>query len=441
MQLIDDFRKKMRALGACRDSALLVAVSGGVDSMALLHLAVQSGYRVEAAHANFKLRGADSDADQKLVEEVCRHYGILCHTKTLPIDKAHENVQLRARELRYSWFRQLTTSRKLDFLLTAHHLDDRIETFFMHLLRGSGVKGLKSIPSKTGNILRPLIAFEKSELLAYAGKEGLKWREDSSNASDDYLRNTIRHGIAQDFASLAPSAKSNLSRSIDFLAEADRKFEAEADAFIHKLPVIRGLIQLKDSAWRHMFSNPPLHKYILETWGFTAGQLQEVEQLETSQPGRFVESSTHRIYRDRNSFIIEPLADYGDAVIRITSDSGSLDAPLPLVWQPITSVTDQPKGAHIALLNKSALQFPLVLRKWQPGDRFRPSGMRGSKKLSDYLIDLKLSLPEKNRVYVLVSGDEICWVAGYRVDERYAAKPGNTNILRIELLKKPKGNV
>jgi len=437
MKLLERFREKMESLGIQANSRILVAVSGGVDSMVLLHLSVNGGYNTSVAHANFKLRDIESDKDEKFVEEACRKLKVPFYTEVLRVDKKHDNVQIAARKVRYDWFESLYETHGFDYILTAHHRNDRIETFFIHLLRGSGIKGLRSIPEKNENIVRPILDFSKNEILAYAEKNKIAWREDATNKETDYLRNKIRHGLAKDFSKLSESADTNLAKSMDFLTEADQYFERTAAAFIDLLRVDDGIYYIPEDQWSKLFDQKPLHKYVFDFFGFLPDQLDALSLFGESQSGKQIQSDKYIVYRDRNQFVLEPVQNDLSVEIPIYLPEGEMKLPIHVKWRTIRNATGLPKlNSESAILNFDKLKFPLVLRNWRAGDKFVPLGMRGSKKISDFLTDQKLSIPMKNKTLVLESDGEICWVAGLRIDERYKYKPGIPTLLVIEWLEK-----
>ncbi len=434
--MLKPFRKKMRELGIQSDTPLLIAVSGGMDSIVLLHLAVNAGHNVAVAHVNFKLRGAESDADQDFVKGVCKDFNIPFYTEVLKVNKGKDNVQIVARNLRYNWFETLCEKNGFEFVLTAHHQDDRIETFFINLLRGSGITGLRSIPEKNENILRPILQFSKSELLAYAEKSEISWREDASNKETDYLRNKIRHGIAKNFSELSDSANANLARSIDFLTEANQYFENTAAVFIHSLIVEEGVYSISEEKWDFLFGAKPLHKYVLEFFGFRSDQFEALRTFGESQSGRRMEGERYMIYRDRNQFVLEPKQDVSDLEIPINSPDGEIKSPIQLKWETSQNQEYTPNSdPNLAFLNFDELKFPLLLRKWRDGDKFIPLGMPGSKKVSDFLTDQKLSIPQKNKTYILESAGEICWVVGMRIDDRFKSVENQKSTFMVKLIK------
>jgi tRNA(Ile)-lysidine synthase len=426
MKMLQAFGEFVDRHGIRPSHRILVAVSGGMDSMSLLHLLKKLELQVSVAHVNFKLRGTESDADQRLVEAFCLQHKVPFFTKALPIDKSttKDGVQAEARRLRYAWFDELLQEQDFDFLFTAHHLDDAIETLFMNLLRGAGIKGLKSIPERNGYVLRPLLNISREEILEYAKAENVQWREDASNAGDDYLRNRIRHGIAREFESLAPNAAKNASKSIGYLAEADAYLDKAARDFLNKhggdpsAPIFSIGLEAIETLWKY----PALGKYVFDMLGFDPNQLDASKALSESQSGKMIEGITHRMYRDRGRFVFSKPLEDPSVEILITGEKGHIDYPLKLEWDTVKIPLDwrtNPAKGNGALLAKEKLVFPLTLRLWKPGDKFVPFGMRGQKKLSDFFVDQKLSVPEKERVYVLVSGDDVCWVLDHRLDDRY----------------------
>ncbi len=438
MNLLRHFKDELKKLGVPDNAWLLIAVSGGVDSMVLFHLARSSGYNCEVAHANFNLRSAESQGDETLVREACEDLKIPFHSRQFNIDKTDmpDGLQAKARELRYRWFNEIMDAGNFDFLLTAHHLNDQVETLFMNLLRASGIKGLKSMQPKSGRVLRPLLKVEKTDILAFAEAEGVKWRDDSSNASDDYLRNRVRHHIIPAFAEIDNSALTNAGVSMEHIAEADAFFKREAEEAIRNFRVDGELIGVSDADWADLFRRKPLHKYVLESWGFLPDQLEHLEALPKSQSGKVIAGPTHRAVRDRGEILIHPLPREADKSIALAEKSGEIDAPIGLSWDRIDLVPNTDlRDSRLAFVDADRITFPLRLRKWRTGDRFTPFGMKGSKKLSDFFTDLKLSLPEKENQFVLCNSDgRIIWIVGRRIDGDFAIGEGSENIIRFKFL-------
>lgn len=426
MEWVQPFKRDCEKLGIAPGAKILVAVSGGMDSMCLLHLCVSAGYEVGVAHANFQLRGTESADDAQFVAERCRHYGVPCHIEVLHVNAGPgTNVQATARALRYQWFEQLASAHGYHHIVTAHHLHDKLETFFIHLLRGSGVKGLASIPAVRGRVARPLLGKGRPELEAFAKAAQLTWREDRTNQSDAYLRNRIRHHLVPAFLGLSPKALEGAAGSMAHLAAADGHLSKEADAFAlqHIRQLGHDLYRIEVEAIEALAAQPTLAHYVLAQWGFEAPLVPRVLSLLTLPSGRQVQGPEWHVYRDRHHLVFAPAKREEWKPAFLTEKTGRWQGPITVHWHALAEGASAPDpDRKTALLTYERLEFPLTLRPWQPGDRFVPSGMRGSKKLSDFLTDLKLSVPEKDRVWVLCSGADICWVVGCRVDERYRWK-------------------
>ena len=428
------FLEALTALGAAADDKFLVAVSGGVDSMALLDMAYKAELIITVAHVNYHLRGADSDADAALVREYCDERDIPRHIRDIELNKHRrgKGIQTQAREVRYAWFEELREAHGLDFVLTAHHADDRLETFFINMLRGGGVRGLKSIPDRRDTILRPVLGYFKSELLAYTRENDVPWREDHTNRDDNYLRNKIRHKVLPELSDLGPRASENMLKSVDFLTEANTYFEREADKFIASIPWEGGVGKICDSRWDYLFAHPPLPLYVFAKWGFSAEMLPEIEQLRNAQSGKRIFGNEGAIYRDREQFLVSHLTGrrLGDAPI--AEPEGAIFQPFHFAWGPAEhpqNFADIPP--EHAYLDADALVWPLRLRPWRAGDRIQPIGMKGTKKVSDFLIDEKVPLPKKDSVFVLEATNGICWIVGHRIDRRFAPGSNTKNVIRF----------
>jgi len=436
MELLQSFKSELQNLGIKGGRKVLIAVSGGLDSMVLLDLSRRTGLEIIAAHVNYHKRGEASQKDEELVRDYCKEYDIRFETKSaeLSLQESSDGFQAEARKVRYSWFEELCSEKGIDIIFTAHHLNDRIETLFINLLRGAGLKGLKSIPRNKGKIRRPLLSFERIELEEYADVNKVPWRHDESNFSDKYLRNKIRHGLAIEYRDLSARADQNAGKALDFLAEADVYFQELAKKRIAGFNAQEGVLEVKDSDWRQLFDEKPLHKYVFEKLGFYPEQLNLLEHFGNSQSGKKIEGKTSVVYRDRGRFLIRKLEGSDQQVFHIVSPEGEISSPLKMKWELIKNANESDlKNPNLGYLNLSKLTFPLTLRPWAEGDKFRPFGMKGSKKLSDFFTDIKLSAIEKENTYVLVSNSEIAWVVGIRVSDKFAIKTGTKSIIKFEL--------
>lgn len=407
---------------------VLLAVSGGVDSVVMLDLFHRAGYAVAVAHVNFQLRGEESDEDERFVRSLAKKYGINCFVKKINTNwYATENklsIQEAAREIRYQWFEKICKKEGFKHVAVGHNADDQIETFFINLLRGSGVSGLKGIPVKRDLIIRPLLFADRQEIEQYAKKHNLNFREDSSNLSDKYLRNQIRHHLLPELQKINEDYRQSLGKSIRHLAEDDRLLEyfiAEKQKELFTFE--RDTIEISVKTLKKFPDVCSLLFYLLKEYGFNREVTDSVcEALQKTETGKIFYSDVFRMLMDREYLILKsktPVRDEGEFYIRQAGDA--LDVP----FQLISEIIENPKNIlfkndpSVAYFDLEKLTFPLVVRKWKTGDRFVPFGMKGSKLISDYLIDNKASRFEKENVYVMESAGKIIWVIGYRASDDF----------------------
>jgi tRNA(Ile)-lysidine synthase len=422
---------------------LLLAVSGGVDSVVLCELCYNAGFSFEIAHANFQLRGEESTADEHFVKNLAAHYRVPLHVKKFDTNAFAEknklSVQVAARQLRYNWFTEILKGGSR-YVLTAHHSDDNVETVLMNFFRGTGISGLRGIPGKHNEVVRPLLPFSRKEILEYARERKLNWREDSSNASDKYSRNYFRNAIIPMVYKIFPEVESNLTHNIQRFAEIEELYHQAIDLHKNKILEYHGnevhipVLKLKKSK--------PLHTILYEIiaqYNFTSHQLNDVVHLLDAGQGKYVQSSTHRIFRNRNWLIISPLESEKAKNILITEEENEVNFSDNVIELKSGS-TDPMKISGvpaIAEVDKSKIKFPLYLRKWKAGDYFYPLGMKKKKKISRFLIDQKLSPTDKEKVWVIESDKRICWVVGMRIDERFKVVPSTKSVIKFKVRKKP----
>lgn len=418
---------------------LLLAVSGGVDSVVLCELCRRVGFSFEIAHANFQLRGEESKGDERFVRGMAECYRVPLHVKHFDTAAYAEqnklSVQVAARELRYAWFKELMVDGGLQFVLTAHHGDDNVETVLMNFFRGTGISGLRGMLDKHDNIVRPMLPFTKTEILAFAKENNLAWREDSSNASDKYSRNYFRNAVIPMVNKVFPEAESNLLNNIERFGDIDQLYRQSIDLHKKKLVEFRGneahipLLKLKKAN--------PLRTILFEIiseYHFTAHQLNDVVHLLDAEQGKFVQSRTHRIFVNRGWLIISPLHTVHATNILIEADLKQIifaDGILQLSEASAEHI-HLSGSQEIAELDYRTIQFPLCLRRWKAGDYFYPLGMKKKKKVARFLIDQKISPSQKEKVWILESGKKICWVIGMRIDDRFKITPSTKQVLRIE---------
>lgn len=418
-----------------KDKKLLLAVSGGIDSMVLMHLFQQLNYDIAIAHCNFQLRGKESDGDEMLVKEICQDGYIPYFIESFDTEKySRDNklsIQLAARKLRYDWFQELLSENQLDYLVTAHHLDDTIETFLINFIRGTGLEGLTGIPAENGKIIRPLLPFSREEIEHYATENKVQWREDSSNASDKYVRNKLRHNIVPTLKELNTGFLESFQNTLYHLQQAKSLVE-DATHLVYERVVAKSEQQLKIDL--ELLLQCPNYKAYLYQWlkeyGFTSWD--DIYDLVQAQSGKQVFSETHVLLKDRTILLLYPKNKYDAQVVyKIEKEQSNLNFPLNLVFSKAVNISLN--GNHTIFVDADKVQFPLELRKWQEGDYFYPVGMNGKKKLSKYFKDEKYSLLDKENQWLLCSNDQIVWVIGKRADNRYIAHETTQQLLKIEL--------
>ncbi|ALM47639.1 potassium ABC transporter ATPase [Flavobacterium psychrophilum] len=420
-----------------KEKKLLIAVSGGIDSVVLVHLLKQLDYDITIAHCNFNLRGSESDGDEAFIRNYASENGIkilVTSFKTKSFAKDNKlSIQVAARQLRYVWFDQLLEEYSLDYLLTAHHLDDNIETFLINFTRGTGVEGLTGIPQQNDRIVRPLLPFTRNQIEFYAKKNNIQWREDSSNASGKYLRNKLRHDIVPKLKSLNPAFTDSFQQTLQNLQQT-ASLAHDAAILVYQQVVSEKEGQKHISI--EQLKRLPNYKAYLYQWltsfGFTAWD--DIYALVDAQSGKQVYSQGYRLLKDREMLILEPLKPADRQVYEIKEGITEITEPLAMKFELTNQIsTDSTKNT--VFVNNNLIKFPLFVRKWQEGDYFYPLGMNGQKKkVSKYFKDEKLSLSEKEDTWLLCSGNEIVWVIGRRADNRYKIRNTTDTILKIEVL-------
>ena len=417
-----------------REEKLILGISGGADSVCLMHVFLELGYSFELAHCNFNLREEESDADEYFVKDLAKEHQLKIHVKQFDtLVYAAENkisTQMAARDLRYAWFEKLRIKSNAKYLAIAHHANDDVETFFINLVRGSGLKGFLGIKEKNNAIVRPLLSVSRLEIEKYLKDRGLVFREDSSNASVKYLRNKIRHELIPLLAQMNPSIQQTVKdemRILDGVAQiyASKVEEVRKDLTQEK----NGIVQLEISA---LLALNPLHSYLYELlspYGFYA--VDAISKALQGQSGKQFFSSTHQLVVDRENIFIS-LLNKENEVFEITEKTISLVYPLVINFKVIADKTIIYDN-NIAQLDVEKLKFPLTLRKWKQGDKFMPLGMKKFKKLSDFFIDSKFSIIDKQEQWLLCSGVDIVWVLGCRIDERYKLESNTKKVYIAQL--------
>ena len=424
----------------------LLAVSGGVDSMVLLHLFHRLGLPAIVAHCNFQLRGAASDADAELVKNVSEQLGFRCYStifNTLEYAQTHKvSVQMAARDLRYQWFLELCSQTGATCLITAHHLNDSVETLLVNLVRGTGIKGLTGIAPvawlQEGQLktLRPLLTFSRQEMEAYATAQNIQWREDESNAKDDYLRNYLRHHTIPGLEQVQPSFLAIAQKTMGILAETAENYQFLIEKSIPLRSVRKGVYAIEIQQVNALPHPQSALWEVLKGYGFTADQVRQMLSSADKTGTDFVSDSQARMLVDRNLLLLD-LSATPPAFPPVPVEADDLMVRLPdgtrLMFMDAAPEGPFPDGKEAVLVDADCLKYPLQVRAWLPGDLFQPFGMGGKhRKLQDFLTDLKLSLYEKEQVKVLLNADgAIIWVLGHRLDERFRVKNTSGRVKKI----------
>ena len=426
-------------LGFLIEKRLIVAISGGLDSVVLAHLCKGLNLNFALAHCNFNLRGEESDADEDFVLDLAETLDVEVFIQNFDTqayaDEHKRSIQMAARELRYDWFKELAEQLKFDYILTAHHADDNLETFLINFTRGTGLNGLTGIPVVNDIVVRPLLQFSREQIKAYAKNENILWRDDSSNSSRKYLRNKLRHEVVPILKQINPNVLDSFQNTIENLNDTAEIVADSLVAFANRAitTIDESGISYKISEFKK-FNNPKSYLFeMFKDYGFT--EWNDIEDLLDAQSGKLVLSNTHRLIKHREYLILTELKSNNNLVVTLSEvevQKGSLETPCGILsFEDVEGVFDASK--NVIFIDKEKLKFPLELRLWKEGDFFHPSGMTGKKKISKYLKDEKLSLVEKENTWVLTSEDQIIWVVGKRSDERFKVTEKTKQILKVEL--------
>ncbi len=433
------------------DKKLLIAVSGGIDSMVLTHLLKKLNYSIGVAHCNFQLRNEESNLDEAFVKEFCNKnklpfYSIKFETETYATQN-HISIQMAARKLRYDWFYTLLKKHHYDYLITAHHLDDMLETFIINFTRGTGLDGLVGIPQINDKVVRPMLIFQREEISNFALKNAINWREDQTNSTIKYHRNKIRHEIVPILKELNPSLLNSFQKTINHLKNSQEILinhieDIKDQILTTNVASLENSIILKISIERlNRLSHPKNYLFeLLKNYGFT--EWDDVYHLTNAQSGKMVLSKTHRLINDRDYLLLtlNPIIEQNsyNTVYPIDEHQKLITTPIELKVSPVKSPDYQLNklDSNSILVDKDLLKFPLLLRKWKKGDYFYPFGMEGTKKVSKFFKDEKYSIPHKENSWLLCSDNRIVWIIGKRADNRFRVTPQTTHVLKITVNEK-----
>jgi tRNA(Ile)-lysidine synthase len=426
--------------GVKDDDRLLVAVSGGADSMALLELLVQCGLDVVVAHCNFHLRNEESDGDEHFVHDYCAKLQLPLHVKSFNThDYAKEkgiSIEMAARELRYEWFNGLAEEQNCKYIATGHHADDSIETFFLNLTRGTGIRGLTGIMPVSGNVIRPLLFASRHDVEHYCATHGIGYRTDSSNADTQFYRNRIRHEVIPALRKLNPSLQATMLQNMKRLRDLEALLDAEVERT--RLEIVaeedgKVLIPIR-LLKEHPFQEAVVFE-LMRPFGFNQTVVANIIESLNGIPGRQFFSSTHRLIRDRYNLIVSPREESEDGLFFIEGEDSHIDFPFQASINVMERTPDYEfsKEPEVMHFDADLVDFPLTLRHWRDGDQFMPLGMNHFKKLSDFFIDEKFSLLQKESAWLILSGDDIIAIAGCRIDNRYKITSKTKTVLEISV--------
>lgn len=439
--MLEKFRQHIIHYELCRaDNPPLLAVSGGIDSAVMTDLFKKAGYKNIILHCNFKLRGEESEADEAFVRAMAAECDFPVYVKNFDTEeyaKEHGiSIQMAARDLRYSWFDEMSEKLNTEIIATAHNLNDSVETTLINLSRGTGIKGLTGIPIYHKNYIRPVLFATRQEIVQYARENSIRYREDSSNASVKYRRNKIRHDIIPSLEEINPSFIRTMKENMERFGEAheiyreyvlikrNELFIEKEDHFDIDIDKLR-MMQPRASWLYELFSN----------FGFSREQCLGIDQIMEADSGKQFISPTHTLFKDRDRMLLFPVTQ--NSFERYYIDAPDKQSVLPFSLDVEVIAREElgtiPSSETIACLDMDKLNFPLIVRKWQHGDYFYPLGMEHIKKVSDFFIDNKVPVPVKSRTWIISSGKMLVWIAGFRIDHRFRITDKTTRVLKLQL--------
>lgn len=419
-----------------KDSKLLVAISGGIDSVILTHLCHEMKLNIALAHCNFNLRGNESDTDEEFVLQLGDNLDLEVFVESFDTEAyAKENkqsIQMAARELRYNWFNDLAEQLKFDYILTAHHADDNLETFLINFTRGTGLEGLTGIPEVNGKFVRPLSPFSSTDIENYAKAKNIKWRDDSSNNSVKYLRNKLRHEVIPILKEINPSLLQSFQNTLENLNDTADIVEESTNAVLKRAidTLDDNHVAFKISEFKKV-NNPKAYLFeVFKVYGFT--EWNDVLDLLDAETGKQVYSSTHRLIKNREHLLLSEIVSETSETISISKNEKEVETSFgTLFFDEADAIFG--KRTNVIFVDEDKLKFPLIIRKPKKGDVFYPLGMTGKKKVSKYFKDEKLSLLDKENTWLLCSENEIVWVINRRADNRFRVTDNTKQIFKIKL--------
>lgn len=441
--MIEEFRKYICDNDLVRENdRVLMAVSGGIDSMVMSHLFIHSQIKTGIAHCNFNLRGEESDKDEKFVKKFANNNKIPFHTVSFDTagfaTERNISIQMAARELRYRWFEEIRVSHNYDSVALAHNLNDNVETFLINLTRGTGIAGLTGMRPKYMNLIRPLLFATRVAISGYRQRNDIDFREDRSNSETKYTRNKLRHIIIPLFREINPSFDNAVEETAQKLGEINEIFSGYISDIRNRTAKHRNnLVIFKSKELMNLFPKQTILFELFRPYGLGPGQINDLISLSEGKTGSQIFTSSHRLLKNRNEIIVSPRKIEEEGYYEVSSMEDFLKVPGIISAESfeISEGFRIPRSSKIACIDSSRITFPLVFRKWVPGDIFFPLGMKKQKKLSDYFIDEKYSILDKENCLLLESSGRIVWIVGDRIDNRFKITPSSRKALIIKVKK------
>lgn len=435
-----DFNKEHQLFQV--DDKILLTVSGGLDSVILFDLMLKAQFNFVVAHCNFGLRGEESDLDAIFVKELAEKNNIPVFIQKFQTKEYAESqgisTQMAAREMRYTWFEVLRLKENLDYIATAHHQNDNLETFLLNLIRGTGIAGLHGIPPKKNRIIRPLLFANREQIQEYAQENQIQWREDNSNQSNKYKRNLLRNQVIPLLKTLNPNLEITFQETIEKLNAVELLFSQQIQMLKNQVfTIANNQVCIEFAYFKNTFAAEIQLFELIKIYHFNYTQAKQILASIENGSGKIFLSATHQLFIDRTHLMIsEKKENKNDSIWEIALEQDFFENDVFSLHFEIIHKNPNFQFStenNCADLDFDKLKFPLQIRTWQQGDTFYPLGMKGKKKISDFLIDLKVPLLEKENVFVLLSDEDIVWVMGLRIDNRFKITPKTQQILRCKI--------
>ena len=422
-----------------KQKTVLVAVSGGLDSVALLNFLVENGYKCAVAHCNFHLRGENSDLDTEFVKKLAEKYDITLYINDFDTyaiaEQNRESIEMTARNLRYIWFDELLQNNDFQAVAVAHHQNDNAETILLNLIRGAGIRGLAGIRPKRKKIVRPLLCVTRSDIKTYAQEKGLQWREDLTNSDTKFKRNQIRHKILPEIEQQNPAFVQNMSKFADNIFDTITLYNSVVENFTKQiLSENSGIFEIDIKTLLNSPAPKTLLFEILQKFDFQVDIVEEILKNINSQSGKKYFSKNYTIVKDRERLLISENKTLENQQFIIEKDTKNIEQPLKISFEIIDKkdIKSLKVGKNIALFDYDKMDFPLRLRTWQSGDYFKPFGLKGKQKVSDFFVNQHFSLLDKQNTWILLSDNKIMWLVNHRTDGRFKITEKTKKVLKME---------